>query len=383
MRSRRSSASGHGVGERLSRALVALSLLAAALQGAIGCQTIAGIVDRHYEPVGKDGGADSGTAPPSALCVSYCDLVMEACAAPTVYPSKETCLGICALLDPGVKPEGNTVLCRMKQAQDAKSGGEGDANCPAAGPGGAEVCGDDCESYCALFGKLCPEDVTDDCVDKCHAVLPDDGTFDAALNGTGNTLQCRLVHTSNATFNAKYHCPHATITPEPGTPCSPTTPNCNDYCRVLMAACTGDHAQYETLAQCTSVCGALDVGTVADQNEDTIGCRTYHSYNALNIDSTHCSHAGPGGDGHCGTGNCPPYCKILAAACPTEFPSFGSPDACETACEKIPGSAAESQGSIVTAKSGGDSVQCRLLHLSRAFADQTECAAALSGAPCE
>ncbi|HEX7670092.1 MAG TPA: hypothetical protein VF395_10935, partial [Polyangiaceae bacterium] len=326
-------------------------------------------------------------------CSNYCSVVMDACKAPAVYSSEVTCLGVCALLDEGdltaKDPTGNTVACRLNQAKQAQIAGQGDANCPAAGPGGASVCGDDCESYCTLFGKICPALAIDKCPEKCRAVLPDDiDSLDALVkNHEGNTVQCRLVHTSNATYDSASHCPHAALVPPPGTPCAEKTPSCDEYCRVNMAACAGDNAVYESLDECMAVCVAFDPGKIDDIAGDTRACRIYHSYNALNIGVSHCAHTGIGGDGHCGEGNCPPYCKLLAAQCPKEFGTFGSDAgsdaACEAACGKLPG--AGKDGSLQTAKTTGDSVQCRLDHLARAFVDKTgaECAKALGGAACQ
>jgi hypothetical protein len=362
---------------RIARAFAGISLVSGVLHVA-ACQSLVGIVDRHYERL-----SDAGSAP-SAICIDYCDTVMAACLEPfAVYPSRNVCLGICRNLDEGdpTTKTGNTVACRAEQARLAKDSQEMDTYCPSAGPGGAGVCGADCDSYCTLYGKLCPDDASDKCVQKC-GVLLDDGTFDAAKNGTGDTLQCRLVHTGNATLDPGTHCPHASLAPHGPTPCAIPTPNCTDYCRVVMGACTGSNAVYESPQQCKSVCAALDVGTSADLEEDTLGCRTYHSYNALDLGVTHCPHAGPGGDGHCGMENCPPYCRLLAAACGAAFP-FTSPDACEADCLNLKGAAKDSHGTVATAKAGGDSVQCRLLHVARAFADQSECAKAISGAPCE
>ncbi|HVU03468.1 MAG TPA: hypothetical protein VHE30_17030 [Polyangiaceae bacterium] len=363
--------------------VLALGLPALAIAG---CQSIAGIEERHYDPQANGGGG----APATAQCTDYCNTVMEACTDTfAVYPSKEVCLGVCALLDPGdpAKAEGtNTVACRAKAAKNAALSGESGDYCPSAGPGGAGKCGEDCDSYCTLYAKVCPETASENCAAECPVLL-DDGTFDAKKNHDGDTLQCRLVHTGNATLAPDEHCWHATLAPKPKSPCAIPTPNCDDYCRVVMAACTGDSAVYENEAECKATCAAFTPGQSDDQTENTLGCRTYHSYNALDIATSHCPHAGPGGDGHCGTDNCESYCALLQTACATDFAAaFASADACLTACEKVPGAAKESGATLKTAKSGGDSVSCRLLHLSRALAaptDPSECQAAIAGTACD
>ena len=77
----------------------------------------------------------------------------------------------------------------------------------------------------------------------------------------------------------------------------------------------------------------------------------------------------PGGDGHCGTDNCPGYCAIIAKACNTEFATTfgGDTNTCLTECRKVKGSAGNSGFS--TSAPNGNTLQCRLLHAIRAFDD--------------
>jgi hypothetical protein len=264
--------------------------------------------------------------------------------------------------------------------------GEPASHCPAASPGGGDVCGNNCESYCALMGEFCPDDLVDNCEEKC-AALYDDGTFDVKKHHDGDYMQCRLVHVSSAAVAPETHCWHSTITPGIDSPCADlagTTPRCADYCRLVTTACQGDRAVYESEAQCLAVCAALDVGDAIHRVEDTVGCRRYHSYSSLEAPDPHCSHAGPGGDGHCGKTNCPAYCRLLESVCSTEFAAtFGTPADCETACAAIPGSAADSGYSVATAGDGGGTLQCRLLYVSRAFTDAAACASAVGGGQCQ
>jgi hypothetical protein len=71
-----------------------------------------------------------------------------------VYPSLEVCLAVCERLPAGEAgdSEGNSVQCRYRAARQVT---EQPADCPAAGPGGAGRCGDNCESYCALMDAVC------------------------------------------------------------------------------------------------------------------------------------------------------------------------------------------------------------------------------------
>jgi hypothetical protein len=126
------------------------------------------------------------------------------------------------------------------------------------------------------------------------------------------------------------------------------------------------------------VCSHLDPGKPTDAKEDTVGCRTYHAYNAYvtNQPASHCPHAGPGGDNHCGNSNCPAYCRLLEAACPTQFTStFGDAPTCLEECADLAG--AKGETGMVIANSDGDNVMCRLNQISRAFKDKTLCPAAV------
>ena len=298
----------------------------------------------------------------------------------------DLCLGICALLPEGEPADetGNTAACRARQAGFAGSTGERDVHCPRAGPGGNGTCGTNCESYCMLFEQTCPDNVVSDCETKCSA-LPDDGTFDADFHHDGDYLQCRLVHTSSSTVDPETHCWHSTITPGPASPCGDlpeVVPTCEDFCTVNETACTNDFMVYESHSQCMDVCAALDPGVAGHTEEDTVACRRYHSYSALEAPDVHCPHTGPGGDGHCGTDSCAAYCRLIAAACGSEFDAeFTGTAQCETECSLIESAAADTGYSVGAAN--GDTMQCRLLYTSRAFADPSACESALGRGSCQ
>lgn len=372
----------------------------------VACQAIAGIKDRHYEAPPDAGAATPSSGSSQAACEAYCSDVTTACTDTfKVYPSQEVCMAVCMELpagDPKAKnPTGNNVACRAKQARAAVETGEKDAYCTKAGPGGAGVCGTDCESYCYLYKKACPPDALDDCESACEG-LDNDGTFNADKNHDGDTLQCRLVHVSNAAKDPTTHCPHARLA-HPSAYCmepDDMKPNCDQYCGLVTAECNGEHAVYENHAQCTNICWGLDPGVYGDQGQgahqsaDTVGCRLWHGYSAALDPMTHCSHAGPTGDGHCGDGsdvpNCAPYCKLLKVACPSDFDSaFGgapsTPDsACRAACASLHGAAMNTGYSVATAAKDQSSLQCRMLYISRALAgDASACASATGHDQCQ
>jgi hypothetical protein len=385
------------------RAALALAFLGGAAASSLsGCQAIAGIEDRYYEEtVDSGGGGDGGGGTDSPACKSYCSDVMKNCTGENaVYGSETACLAVCTYLPPG-DPEaeaqtGNTLACRAAQARAAGLGEPEDA-CPKAGPGGGTKCGPDCVSYCYLLPRICPANEIDDCESKCAALIDSPG-YDLKVNHDNDTLECRILHTSNSSLDPEGHCWHAAFSPRSrgvvGTadfeknPCAnpiDEEPTCGDYCRINLVACQGELAVFESKEQCMAVCAALPKGKNADIKEDTVGCRVYHSYNSMVQEAAdHCPHSGPGGDGHCGVEkpNCPSYCILAKTACETEYAAKYATDAeCQAACEELPGAPLDSGYTVATAPGEG-TVQALLLCASRALTDDTFCPAALGDAPC-
>lgn len=363
---------------------VALGALLSLALGA--CQAIAGIEDRTLDP--NAAGAQSH----SAKCKSYCETVMSACTGSNaVYTTPELCLGVCAQMDPGdpLEPVGNTLACRVQEAKSAER--EPDDHCRFLGPGGGGKCGSDCEAYCDLFPKLCPDDVeypsAGACLQACSG-LTDQDRFDVKEDHEGDTIECRLVHVSSAAVKPADHCPHSPIAPtEPWcTGKATAAPTCAEYCKIEMAACTGDFQQYVDEQQCLDVCATFEPGTNADKTGNTTGCRRYHAFSSTLAPETHCSHSGPTGDGHCGVldeGNCESYCALLAAACPDEFASeMESSDECLLQCAELDESKGDSKYSLANAaKSKG--LSCRVAQAASAFTKPAACAAAIGAAPCD
>lgn len=367
-------------------------LLGALLALALGaCQAIAGIEERKLDP-------DAAQVEASPQCKSYCNKVMSVCTGKNaVYTTMDICLGVCANLEPGdpLEPVGNTVACRVRQAEIAEL--EPDVNCRSAGPGGDGQCGSDCDAYCELFGELCPEyhpyPTQSACLKACNG-LTDQARFDVIADHEGDSIECRLMHVSAAAVDPEAHCPHAPLVPaEPW--CigkKDDSPTCEEYCNINLAACDGALTQYESRQQCLDVCAALPLGMNKDQVGNTVACRRYHSFSSTLAAAQHCPHAGPSGDGHCGdtgwiaeghTGNCESYCMLLAEACPDEFAAeMSDADQCMQTCLTLGNEAEpESKYSVARAKES-TGVSCRILHTVRALRDPTFCAAALGGAPC-
>jgi hypothetical protein len=388
--------------------LASLALALGASSSALGaCQAIAGIEDRHYQAA-DSGAAGTGAVTPSAECIEYCDTAKSVCQTAldgTVVPSgilylsDEACLATCARM-PLTGADQNSVACRMQQLRFVDTGEDVQRYCANAGPGGNGACGSNCENYCRLFKSACedefekysPTSEGDDgisvCVNKCLG-LSDTGLFDVSKSSSGNyygdTLQCRLVHTSSSMLDPKTHCSHGEF--KPVDKClddKMATPDCKKFCHLEVTECA-NFPMYESEAQCQAVCEALPSGHVGDTTENTVGCRMYHSYNSMLDPKSHCAHTSPDGDGHCGdrdTGNCESYCLLLAAACEADFDSkFSDQAACQADCSQLEGAGFEAGYSI---SATGDNLQCRLLNVSRALSNSSKyCAAAQGAAPCK
>jgi hypothetical protein len=359
-----------------------------------------------------------------ALCSQYCGLVSDRCQGDyKVYDYPEQCMAVCQHMDPGGPNLGasdnkNTVTCRLEKLQETEFDARPEENCPKVGPGGDGYCGDDCDSFCSLRQQVCTgvpgqtyeDDLLD--LDKCKAncrAVPKLATFDAARDQKGDSLQCRLVHVSEAAVSAQKaatHCLHTQTVPKAATtfPCSDgpelsPEENCTKYCEQVMNACQNEFAVYKDAAECNAVCKVLAPGDPGDGSQNTVRCRRYHSYNALDEGpDLHCTHAGPTGDGHCGANNCESYCTILSNACPTKFAALNGADPtsaeakCLDSCGKLSGASANAfenfdQGAHYTVNPPpqGNNLLCRTFHAVTALAkakDDPECDAAFGAAPC-
>ena len=132
---------------------------------------------------------------------------------------------------------------------------------------------------------------------------------------------------------------------------------CAAYCDAIQTNCTGDVAQYASADTCLAACAAFPAGTAADTSGNTLGCRTYHAGAASAGPDVHCVHAGPGGAGACGD-NCEGFCAIALDACPDVY---ADADACAADCANF-----TDDEPYDTSDTGGDTLACRLYHLSAA-----------------
>ena len=131
--------------------------------------------------------------------------------------------------------------------------------------------------------------------------------------------------------------------------------DCATYCARITANCTAGNAQYTNLQLCEATCATFDMGAQSDTTGNTLGCRLYHSDAAAGDPATHCTHAGPGGNGMCGS-NCQGFCTTAVRTCPAVWPEQA---ACETTCAGF--SDAESYDA---GDAAGNTLACRLYHLT-------------------
>jgi hypothetical protein len=191
-----------------ARALVALALVIAL---PLGCRQILGIEDRELDTSLTDGGTDGG----SLSCASYCTSIMATCTdTHQQYASEAACEALCATFPVGAITDTgtNSLGCRMREVTAIAESQELDG-CIGAGPGGAGVCGSNCDAFCAGVSALCTAQFTDlggtteSCLAACQQV-PDCGGYDADPNRNDDSMQCRLFHLTSAAVDKNTHCPH-------------------------------------------------------------------------------------------------------------------------------------------------------------------------------
>ena len=159
-------------------------------------------------------------------------------------------------------------------------------------------------------------------------------------------------------------------------------PLCERYCDAVMTACDPEDPdaarlpQYGDMAQCLAVCGRLDPGRPGDRNVNTVECRVHQAELARYEVLDACPKAGPEGRGACG-GSCESYCALMMAVCTAESVTgfggefyFDTFDQCLEQCGDVPDGGPFWQS--VDDFYLGNTLQCRLFHLSVAALDAFE-----------
>ncbi len=170
--------------------------------------------------------ANPDAAVVATACEMYCTNAMTNCTgANALYPEKSKCMTVCAAMPEGAAADqsGDTAYCRAYHA-GVPASQMPDLHCPhASASSNTDVCGTLCEAYCdqvmahcmganALYADRAA------CDTACAAANFPEGTF---KDQAGDTIQCRIYHASfPAAADPGLHCPHAKVTPDPGTPCA-------------------------------------------------------------------------------------------------------------------------------------------------------------------
>jgi len=151
-----------------------------------------------------------------------------------------------------------------------------------------------CATYCAANLAACTGanvqyDSMANCMAECTAFA-----WPAGMPGAtdGNSLECRVYHTTAAVAMPGMHCPHAGYTG--GGVCGAT---CEDYCQMDMAVC-GSQASppFASMGDCMTACAAFaPTGMIGDMTGNTLQCRFYHlsvAAQSASMAMTHCGHTG-------------------------------------------------------------------------------------------
>jgi hypothetical protein len=185
----------------------------------------------------------------------------------------------------------------------------------------------------------------------------------AVLLGTGCV---QIIDIQDATCDPVVaDCPNET---------SALTPNalCHEYCDTVANACSGEASVYSGTELCLAVCEKLPPGKAGDEFKNTAACRLEQARiveRQHGEDLSQCPAAGPGGealpdDGGplCGSA-CEAFCTIYMKTCtdPEQFKVFEDEAECLDDCATVP-----DLGGYSTAISSGNTLQCRLWHVTAA-----------------
>jgi hypothetical protein len=129
---------------------------------------------------------------------------------------------------------------------------------------------------------------------------------------------------------------------------------------------TKTNQQYNGRENCMDACKTFPVGKAGDAAGNTLGCRLTHATLAGSDPKTHCPHAGPGGDGTCGTA-CDGYCQLVKMYCTGDAGIYSSDAACHARC-----SATTDDVRFNIAVQDGNHVACLLYHAQESPLDPAD-----------
>ena len=143
-----------------------------------------------------------------------------------------------------------------------------------------------CDAYCAAITENCTADnaqfeSVENCVASCKTY-----PVGTAADQSGNTLGCRSYHADAAKSAPAMHCTHAG--PGGDGVCGA---NCDGFCQIAMAYCTGANEVYKDDAECQADCKAHGTDVKFDVSKDSgnqVACLLAHVQAASTVPSDHC-----------------------------------------------------------------------------------------------
>ena len=150
-------------------------------------------------------------------CDDYCAVNLAACTDEfQVYDSLAQCRAACRSFELGTSADNGpapNVACRRYHSYNAAVYADPKKHCPHSGPGGADVCGDDCESLCLLLEDGCSTEYDREyggsasrCKAECETARAADpqyknngGDYSIANAKLGHAFACRLYSATIAT----------------------------------------------------------------------------------------------------------------------------------------------------------------------------------------
>jgi len=188
---------------------------------------------------------------------------------------------------------------------------------------------------------------------------------------TSDTIQCRNYHANVAGSSPSLqalHCAHSGLN---GIDQCGTSP-CESYCDNILLMCTSGNAQYQDKASCMLWCSALPAGTDGATTGDSLACRLYHLQVAASLGSAtqgradHCTHAGAGGAGQCGTPQ-EAFCDVAIKACNSSATASPYNGLAQYASKAACAQQAMAYPRTTPGVTSGNSLECRAYHASVAL----------------
>lgn len=138
---------------------------------------------------------------------------------------------------------------------------------------------------------------------------------------------------------------------------------CERYCAVMAANCSGVNLKYITPSVCVSMCSQLDPGIEGDVGGPSIACRATYAAKAATEDPVvNCERAGPLTAGPCNDDPCRAFCTLDVSYCPM---AYKDADACVATCDTLKSTYDPSLQ--IAGDQQRNTLNCRLYHLQAAF----------------